>query len=523
MGALRAGKWGLTAGIVLALTASGSIFMLSRSGERAKRLRLVGDSKALSKSGRLLATTSGKLRCMSPSSDGKIIRVVWGDPARSEQIDVQSGAVTRWNILPETFQRGCPVLSPDGRRLAFAVGEESRQIMMSLAGDGSAPAPVTTGWDPQWLPTGQELIYRIDNRRVALISPGSRPNVLAEASAADETFMVAAIDSRATQLAIVYDGPRYEDSLVVVHELPSLRILEKYRTPVWANSATYGSSAGQIYFTGPTAEGFRLFSVRKGHQFERRVHHSGWDIYPAVADGSGLWLGLQHTSASLIAPTGHGEEREITRGRDFTQLAFSSQGYAAAQEVLEDGSTIIGLYDPHEQRYTRLTDGTSDTEPLFDSTGSRLAYISWADRRIHLCRVKKPHACRVVFQGEEAWWLAGFSPSGSRLAFFSGTPSGARLRAVDADRGTTFDLGYTSTRRCPARWVSEDRLWIFREDPEPYWSEIDLKAQRPTGQTEPASDARLGGCPASAETRAPHPLRAIRKSAAAVWRYDLDR
>jgi serine/threonine protein kinase len=521
VGALRAGKWGLGVGLMLALVASASVFVLSRPADKAKRMKLGDVSLPLLERGTLLASTTGRLRCMSPSSDGKVVRVIWGTPARPEQIEVETGRVSPWNLQPETYTTGCPVLAPDGRRLAFTVGNESRQILVSVAGDGSGATPVATGSEPQWMPGGQELLYRVDERRVALITPGGLPFLVPEANAANETFMTAAVNATATQLAIAYDGPQHEDSLVAIYALPSLEVLRRYRTPRWVNSATYAGGKAQLYFTARTTEGFRLFSEEPGHEFRGRAHLGEWNIFRAVGDPSGMWLGLEQTSASLIVTT-KGEARAVAHGRDFDQVAQSPKGYAAARELLEDGRMVIGVYDPSKRRYGRVSNGRIDMEPLFAPSGDRLAYIDWTNRRIALCELLDSARCKVLVSGEDAWWLAGFSPKGDRLTFFAGTPSGSRLRVVKTADGSSRDLGYSSNRRCRVRWQSEERFWIFREGANPHWSEIDLSAGKSTGRTEPAVEAKPGACPANLDSSYSETVRIARREAASVWRYAND-
>src|SRR5205814_9976338 len=106
-------------------------------------------------------------------------------PAEALDVDLATGQTSRPPLIAEAIANGCPQLSPDGRRLLYVKGDESKrsQIMLSGSADGQEAAPITEGTSPSWMPSGEEFVYAFDKHRAAaftlpktrLLFPDSAP------------------------------------------------------------------------------------------------------------------------------------------------------------------------------------------------------------------------------------------------------------------------------------------------------------------------------------------------------------
>ncbi len=518
VGALRTGKWGLVAGLGLSLSVALALLLIMRPSDLARKVRAVDAAKHLSSLGTFIARENGRIRCLSTSEDSKSVHVIWGAPARASKINAKTGEITPWNILPDTYRSShCPALSHNGRRLAFTTGNESRQIMVSDNPDGSSARPITPGYAPQWLRNDEELIYFFDARRAGLIAPGGLPSLLPENSAVGETLMTASLSPNGDRLAVVYDSASKDGSLVLVHKVPSFEVVARYRTDVRVSSATFAPLTQELYLTASSSEGFSFYSLSPNGRFIRRSNQPGSQILLSASDSATIWLGVARLSATLAILGATGAPREIASAFDFGSVVFSSDGYAAIEEGLEDGRIVIGLYDPNTAKYSRLSKGRRDIGPLFTPDGSKIAYIDWAASRIQMCGVREPHDCRAILTGEKAWWLAGFSADGVRLGYFSGSGSTSRLRVVALGDRAVTDLGYSFLKRCPVRWTSSSRLWAFRETESPRWVEMDLARRGPTGASEPVKELGDDGCPVTGR-KAARSSQVVRREESEVWR-----
>jgi WD40 repeat protein len=513
LGALRAGKWGLATGLVLAGVATSTVLLLSRPKDGVFHPRLVGTPKDWSGRAALVGKRSGRVRCLSVSGDGKTVRLIWDLPTDPVEVDAESGQSRPWNILPETYASArCPAVSPDGRRLAFTSVGATSQIMLSPNPDGSGARSLTNGDSPQWHPNGQELIYFFDSRRVGVVGDHGVVALLPETAELDQLLMSVAISPAGDRLATVH--VRQKDSLVVLHDFPSLKPSAKFRLEIPTGRASF-SPEGKLLIVGSDGGILQLLEVESDERISRHARMGSFDINRFAGSADGVWFATDRRSATLFEIMANGRRRELARSQQFRPTSTSSTGDVVLEEILPGGQRVIGLYSSRGGPYQRITKGPVDSDPLFRPGEEAVVFVDRALSRIRLCSLAPVLTCRTLVEGEEVSRLAGFSPTGDRLAFFSLSGSRSRLRVISLRDEALADLALGSPRSCKVRWPEENRLWIFRSE-QSEWTEMDVASRAPTGRTEKAGALDAYGCPVM-ETAAPTRVVSVSEGESALW------
>jgi hypothetical protein len=514
LGALRTGKWGLVAGFVLAGLGAWVVIFVTRPSEDVSRPKLMGVGTDWSNQAKVVSRRAAPMRCLSTSPDGKIARVIWDEPSEAVEIDAESGQGRPWPILPETFADGrCPAPSPDGRRLAFTAGIANPQIMLSPNPDGSGARPLTAGYRPQWHPRGQELVYSFDGRRVGVVGVHGSPALLPETAEMDELLMSVAISNDGNRLAVVHRRP--QASLVSLHDFPSLRLVRKFRLEMPVANALFSVPEGRLLVSVNRGGASEVIELQSDDVMARHAQMGSFLIGRLAPSSAGLWLATDRRWATLFLKQADGTRRELAKSGDFYGMSADASGNLVVQENLPGGGSVIGLYDANLGRYRRLTAGQRDFEPLIQPGRRAVAYLDLAADRIRLCDFDGPLRCRSLAEGQKTRFMAGFSPSGQRLAFFSLAGSRARLRVISMADNAITDLGLRSSRRCPVRWTDENRLWMFWPE-QSEWSEFDVTAGTTTGRTEPVASP-TDRCPEIAGPDPALPFEAVSEKQSVLW------
>jgi hypothetical protein len=516
LGALRAGKWGLAAGLAFAVLATSTVLLTSRRRDDVRRPRIAGSPLDWSSRARVIGKHSGGLRCMAASSDGRTVRLVWDTPPEPVEIDASTGKMRPWKLQPETFAAGrCPALSPDGRKLAFTIGgEQTGQVMLSPNPDGSQARPLTPGYRPQWHPRGQELIYRFDGRRVGVVGVHGFAALLPEVGELDELLASVAVNPAGDRIATVHRNP--QGSLIVTYDFPSLKPAKKYRLSTGVAGVQFNRD-GDLFLISAADEGpAQVLKVQSDDIVARHAHMGAFDISHLAESSGGVWFATHRRWGSLFVATPDGGRRELARSRGFRRISVAANGDAAIEENLPGRTSIIGLYSAAEGHYRRVTSGPRDHEPVFRADGKAFAFVDTARDRVRLCELHPTVRCRSVAEGQKTTWVAGFSPSAQRLAFFSLVGSRARLLVMSIPEDVVVDLGVGTPRRCKLRWTDENRLWIFRPE-ERRWAELDVLLRAPTGRTLEAGRLGEDGCPTDEALVPPSPVTAVSDRESVLW------
>ena len=516
LGALRAGKWGLAAGLVLAGLATSTVLLLSRPTDGVHRPRVTGSPVDWSSRARLISKHSGALRCLSASPDGTVVRLIWDATPEPVEIEASTGKTRPWKLLPETYAEGrCPAVSPDGRRLAFTAGGGSTgQVMLSPNPDGSEARPLTAGYRPQWHPRGQELIYIYDGRRVGVVGIEGFVALLPEVAELDELLVSIAVDKAGDRLVTVHRNLR--GSLIAIHQFPSLKLIEKYRLAAGVAGGQFAQDGKLLLITAADEGAAQVLELESAEVIKRHARMGAFDISHLAESRGGLWLATHRRWGSLSIGLPDGSRRELARSRNFRRISAATNGDAVIEENLPGGGSVIGHYSAAREHYRRLTTGPRDFEPVFRLDGRVFAFVDKALDRVRLCELGSALTCRSFAEGEKTTWVAGFSPSGQRMALFSLSGSRARLRVMSLRDGGAADLGVVSPQRCQPRWPEEDRLWIFRPE-ESRWAELDVGLRAPTGRTKAASRLGEDGCPDEEDLAPASPVRAVSERESVLW------
>src|SRR3569623_1033387 len=212
-----------------------------------------GTPEEWSRGSRTLAAFAGRVHCFQSIHDAQLVRVVWDQPPRAEDIDVRTGARTPSPIRPETYRDGCPVVSPDGQSILFERGSDTgTHIFLSNSKDGADAKQVVRGSDPTWLPNGQEFAFAADASHSAMFSiPTGEMSFASEPNsvAGRKMFSGQAVNADGTRLAVRYtiDGPA---SMIVIYSLPSLKVLRQERTPFSNGAIRFEGDQIQYVYEG---------------------------------------------------------------------------------------------------------------------------------------------------------------------------------------------------------------------------------------------------------------------------------
>jgi serine/threonine-protein kinase len=506
-------SWMLPAAAILATAV---VFLAIRAtSDGVSRGTMEGNARDWSSQARLVATRPGWMRCLTVSPTGNAVRLIWGSPPQPAQIDATSGRIDSWRILPETYANGgCPAPSPDGHRLAFTAVTSPRQIMLSENPDGSGARLLTAGSEPRWHPRGQELFYVFDARRVGVVGADGVANLLPETSAVDEQLVSLAVNHEGNRVVTVHR--RHFDALVVVHAFPALTILKKMRVPTGITSVSFSPDDDRVLLVGERGGTWEALEWAWGRTLKRAGQIPGTDIVRVASDARNLWFSTNRSWASLYATAGADERRQIATSREFGRISYSSAGDAVVEETMPGGETVIALYRRRDGSYSRITSGPSDRDPIFFPEGNSFAMVDLTRDRISVCSLKSSIKCEAFAQGDRPVWLAGVSPRGDQLAYYSVAGSRPRLRMLTLAHAKMSDFGLGVSRRCRLRWFRDESVWIFQPDSST-WAEFDVAQARETGRREPAGPLQPDGCPA-VEQPPVVSLSAVANQEAALWR-----
>jgi serine/threonine protein kinase len=511
-GALKAGKWGIVAGLVAAGAAAVGTAVLKRSGESAQA-SLVGESADWTRSARPVARLSGGRSCVYRTKDPAMIRVIWGQPPRGEEIDVRTGQVSQWPLaLDMLSSRDCPQWTANGDAVVFNKDVDGRpQLMLSRQSDGSEAADLTQGYAPRWLPAGQEIAIGIDRRRAAVSNLHGFTTILPDAARPEESLYSISVNDAGTRIGVLYRDFRSNSSAVVIYEHPTGKLLRRLEVPMpaWTLNLQAGTDAAEMVVEEAGQQS--LVKVADTALLSRigTMGHSA--LVDSFQVAGGRLLSARRDTSSLMLTQPDSPVRTVAQSREFGRIALAPSD-ALVDRKTNEGRWLIARYQSASRRLTDLTSGPMDRDPMWMPGGKRFAYVvATATPVIRVCELRSPDRCDTFAADGGAARLGGVSPSGASLAFFSRTGVQIRLRSLRLADGSWDDLGPLPAN-CRLRWTEDDKLWIPEQSGGvASWVEIDVRGRQPTGRRDAGGALDDDGCPKVATSPSAPPLRLTRQ------------
>ncbi len=450
----------------------------------------VGTPRDWSVGATVLTTFAERVHCFDVLPGGQRARAIWGSPRRAEDIDLETGARSPSSIGTETYQVGCPALSPNGSTLLYPrISTSSSPEIVRARADGTDAVAITSGSEPHWLPNGDEFVFQLDDAHAALFSiPTMRYSLVANTAVEHWRHLhLMATSERGDTLALVYQGHELEQ-LLEVRSLPDLSLRSSWRLP--------GTVRGLEYFenelTLSHAAALERLDPRTG-QSVRLARFSNGAIWAVsrLTNGDHLVLSRSTRQDVWMFPDG-GPARALTVDGTSFAPTWSRRGGVLFERELPDGKYVIFALG-EDGNAQQMTKGPFDGVPSFADGSDRWVYADYHRKAIVACLKER---CSELLRSDELLDWPVMAPDENHVAFVSlaGIP---HLRIADAEGKVTRDLGPTATE-CPPVWTSAASLWIFsgaggrRE-----WIEFNIDAAKKTGRTKAATafnvdEARCG-------------------------------
>ena len=349
--ALKAGKWGIGVGLVLAAGATLAAVVVAGTSDRSLLATIEGTPQDWARQARLIVRRPGGIHCSYPSKDGQNVRLVWGDPREAVQVDVASGQVRPWDLQAEVYQDGCPEISPDEQRLVYAT--RSIEIMLAADARGGSVKRLTSGYLPRWLPGGQEIAHGFDIRRLAITDISGVTSLLPESAGADETLHDIQIDASTGRLAALFRQPLKARSAVVVASVTSGRLISRVELPVGARGLHFSGASVSLVLREKPYDVVGLVANERT-VLRRGVLGTGWLADVATWE-KGRFITTGQATYSLSIKDSEGAERVIATSSWFGRLSSTADGSAVFEHQLSHGPVVVAYYDPRSQNVRALT------------------------------------------------------------------------------------------------------------------------------------------------------------------------
>jgi serine/threonine-protein kinase len=428
-----------------------------------------------------LASFPGEVHCLSVDKNNTVARVIWGKPRRAEDVRIGTGFTTPAALRPETFEVGCPQVSPDGLGLLFEKNVDgASQIFVSVQSDGRDARFLIQGSAPVWLPNGQEFVFALDDRHAATFSiPTHQITVAADDLGASTELEEKVIDEPGSRVALLYARESLE-TLLVVRALPGLDVIGQMSVPPWTRHLRFLAD-GDISLTTFGSKGTRQLASAniKTGSLVNLAEVPGSDFQRLVGDGDTQLIESRKRLMDLWRVGDAGTSRLTSDGHSASGSA-SPTGELAIQRLLADGREVI-IFRDQKGHESQITDGPTDSTPAFLPDGKTWVYSHIDTGQLLECSVQTKH-CVVVHADPMTPIFPTPDPSGKRIAYITAL-NNSRVRVFSREMRKEQDLG--PALACPPFWTSDHHLWVVTsQSPKGRtWQELDVESVRPTGNT----------------------------------------
>jgi Protein kinase domain len=511
-GAMKAGKWGLVAGLVLAVGASGTVFWLSRRSSGIETATLVGTPADWSRNARLVARRDGPITCVYPSPDGQTIGLIAGAVPEPVMLDLRNGHSRPWPLTPDSYAYDCPQFSSDGRSLLYF---KDGKIVLGDA-VGASPRVLGRGSFPRWLPSENEVVHAFDARRLATTDLSGNMSLLPEVPISEIRLLDLLVDRQTREVVAHFARGTDRNSVLVFFDTEGGKIRRQVLMPVRVRAPfMVAPRAVSMVLAESPQEVVGLLTADGTIRRQGRLGSGGMNrAFP--------WL--DHRLITVVKPTTtlsvrdrDGKERIVATAPYFGPISVARDGQAVFEKATPNGgSSVVNHYDPTSSQIRALTSGGQEFEPLVRPDGSGFFHIDGnAQRSLKFCALPDNTKCVTLLE-RGLVGLLGVSPGGQRVVVTTREGLRSRLRIFWMQDRSLNDLGPVAYH-CPVRWDEEERLWTYaRTDQFSGWSELDVRTGRPTGNRKPEIIAKGSICPSS--EIAPHVLKRTLSVEAEMWR-----
>jgi serine/threonine protein kinase len=476
-------------GLVLALRHFGGGVRTDRPAASSPGAPLIATGTPIdwSTSAKTISEVPGRVYCFSLADD-RTARLVWGTPRRSEEVDIISGARRPSPIAKDTYETGCPQLSPGGKRLLFSGRTQggASEIRLSDFADGHSPSVITSGDEPVWL-TDDSFLYNVDGGHVGVFSvPTMSLTLLADPAVGKQRVIVEKSASRAGDVIALLVGSETSELAVVIYEGRNFEKQSTFAIPAARRIQFSEDDPGQLFLYYQASKSISTLAEldwRRG--VVRNVgRYSGFDILqPELArspdvQAQRLVLLVRRTSSDVWRYDGQRRER-LTSSGDVYSAARSSRGELLLSKWAESGDVAIWR-QALDGTLKQVTFGSRDVGPRFSDDDQTWAYADYARKSIMIC-ADLSGRCRVLRQDEFLPTSPTFSPGGERLAYL--TEVGASKLVIISTKDGTVQGSWDAHNECPPVWSSATTIWSLEAaSGRYYWCEHDALTSAKTGK-----------------------------------------
>jgi serine/threonine protein kinase len=451
----------------------------------ANDIPITGAPRDWTGSSQILVTVEGHVSCLNALRGGRTLRVVWGTPRQSTDIDIRTGQRTSSGLRPEVYAEGCPALSGDGGNLIFQGYDASHHgvVLLSTKPDGSEARPVVsasepwTNGDPVWIGMTKSFAFSIDHTSVGVFDLDThRTTVVPDTceTVNDCGWIVAGnyiyTGGSATGLSMIVRAFSWP-SLTLVSAFSFRRLVNNCASddPDVLYCGAWGNDG--IIKIAPTAHLAERFGSVTDHSIANLAPVAGGMAFTAEHYEHDAWQVLPDGRRSRL--TVDGTTEDVTSCGDSYLLTFRRPTSEQQIVRLSAGG-----------RREALTFGPYDLAP----SCSRVSGQWWYSRQhvvnpgLQSCRGSQ---CETLVPG--TIYRAALAPDERRLAFVLLTRRGPRLQWIEPHGGAIHDVadveGY-----CPIGWSTNRAVWVPQKRPGGLsWVEVDTDTGHSTGRSAPST------------------------------------
>ena len=456
-----------------------------------------GPTADWSKGAKTLAVFPGRLHCYALVNGRKTLRTIWGSPRRAEDIDLATGARGPARLARETYQDGCPVLSPDGASLLFEKASDTgTHIFLSHSAAGDSKQLVR-GSAPVWLPNGQEFVMTVDSRHVGMFSiPTGELTLVMDEDKGPRLLVDYGVNDSGDRLAVLYTNET-ADTLLVVHSLPGMEVLNRVRVPPSARKLLFDSNdAVSVAMNGPSGLEEMIRVDLPGGRLSRLGRIPQWDVRGTLEVDRRTFVAARQLRNDLWLK-GTRVPRELTADGESFHGSLSPTGETVIQRHLADGRFVIVFRD-RQGTEVQKTEGPLDATPTFLPGGNSWIYSKVDSGELLQCPVASGSCIRVHTDSLMPAFLS-VDPTAHQVAYLTMMNS-PRLRVVSLSGGPSRDLGPAGDK-CAPIWTTDSRLWVALPavGTQMTWAEVDTRSRLRTGKvlSVPVPNNEACGIPAS--------------------------